>query len=595
LFTLKYVLIADTACATLSANAFAHGTDSDFVVCQESGEHALDGEEMNDQQALQETMRELGSALHACLEADGRKTHLQNVHRLLCILQESAHAAGSVQLGSNAKQATTLVEACILPETVTEPEMAQLVGELQKLLYGLSSTPPREATARMSTDATSASPEVAIKTVYLVNDNLLLARDAALQLQCFGYQVVIAAHLDQLAALFAKRLPNCIVLDQGNRDSAFAKPEDIARIRSLSERHVPILLLSSRSNFEARLAAVRAGVDSYLIKPVDIVSLTDRIDTLTLRKEKHPYRILIVGSDSARLTHYEDMLVQAGMEVAGLQKPIDLFRTLSQYRPELVVMDVHAAACTGIDLTTLIRQDKSFLDLPLLVLSEDSDPRTRRSAIHAGADDFLLTPIAAEDLVFSVSSRVERSRALRGLIMRDGLTGLYNHSSIKEHLVREIARSKRDGTPLALAMVDLDFFKKINDSYGHPVGDQVIRAISRILQQRLRHGDLVGRYGGEEFAVILPVTSAAAASGVLNEIREAFEKIRHKADDTEFFATFSAGVAELSDATGLADAGELFRIADAALYQAKQAGRNRVALAQRHAGTPVWPVCIDKG
>jgi diguanylate cyclase (GGDEF)-like protein len=167
--------------------------------------------------------------------------------------------------------------------------------------------------------------------------------------------------------------------------------------------------------------------------------------------------------------------------------------------------------------------------------------------------------------------------------MRDGLTGLYNHISIKEQLVREIARSSREGSPLALAMVDLDFFKKINDSHGHPVGDQVIRAISHILRQRLRHGDLVGRYGGEEFAVILPGTSATAAAGVLDEIRESFGKLRHKADNTEFFATFSAGVAELDDATGPADASEMFRIADMALYQAKQAGRNRVELAQRHA------------
>jgi diguanylate cyclase (GGDEF)-like protein len=179
--------------------------------------------------------------------------------------------------------------------------------------------------------------------------------------------------------------------------------------------------------------------------------------------------------------------------------------------------------------------------------------------------------------VFSLSARVERYRALRGLILRDGLTGLYNHSATKEHLVREVARSKRDGTPLALAMVDIDFFKKVNDTYGHPVGDQVIRAISRLLQQRLRHGDVVGRYGGEEFAVILPATSVAAAQQVLDEIRKVFQKIRHKADDREFSATFSAGVAELADA---GEAGALFRIADVALYHAKQAGRNRVAIAQ---------------
>lgn len=408
-----------------------------------------------------------------------------------------------------------------------------------------------------------------------------------MQLQCSGYEVAVVTQLEQLAPLLAKQAPACILVDPSSRDSRFADPACVAQIRSRCETPVPILWLAARNNFEARLAAARAGVDGYLAKPVEIGALKERIESLAQRMDKQAYRVLVVGNDAGRLAELECLLAQAGMEVMRLQKLLDLAGTLSQHHPEAIVIDVHTSACNGVDLTMLIRQDKAFLDLPVLMLSQDKAPETRRRAVSAGVDDFLLMPVAAEDLVFSISSRIERSRALRALIMRDGLTGLYNHTSIKEQLAREIARSNREGSPLALAMVDLDFFKKINDSYGHPVGDQVIRAISQILLQRLRQGDLVGRYGGEEFAVILPATCASAAAGVLDEIREAFAKIRHRADDTEFCATFSAGVAELDDVTGATDAGELFRTADMALYQAKQAGRNRVELAQRHANPPM--------
>jgi diguanylate cyclase (GGDEF)-like protein len=157
--------------------------------------------------------------------------------------------------------------------------------------------------------------------------------------------------------------------------------------------------------------------------------------------------------------------------------------------------------------------------------------------------------------------------------MRDSLTGLLNHSALKEHLGHEVARARRNKLPLAVAMVDIDFFKHVNDSYGHPVGDKVIRALSRLLQQRLRRADIIGRYGGEEFAVVMPGSTAAAAAAVLDQVRSAFAGIRHYAGHQEFTVTLSAGVAQLDDA---ANADALLARADEALYQAKHGGRNRV-------------------
>lgn len=418
-------------------------------------------------------------------------------------------------------------------------------------------------------------PRPAARHLCLLGDNALLVRDTAMRLRAAGYQVGVATDVPELAALAMAHGASCILIDPSARGSRFADPLCVARIRAHCASPVPIVWLAPTNNFEARLAAARAGVDGFLAKPVDLAALKDKIDLLAQRAALPAYRVLLVGSDAARAATTEGWLAEAGMEALRLPKPVDLISTLSRHHPEAVVIDVHTGACDGIDLAMLIRQDPAFLDLAVLVLAQAPDAALRRRAVVAGVDDLLPLPAAPHELLLPLAGRVERSRALRSLITRDGMTGLYNHVSIKEQAVREIARGRREGTPLALAMVDLDYFKKINDSYGHPVGDQVIRSIAQLLQQRLRHGDLVGRYGGEEFAVILPGTTVQAAAGVLDEIRAAFSQIVHRADEAEFRATFSAGVAALGDAGAGAD--ELFQQADAALYQAKRGGRNRVA------------------
>ncbi len=161
-------------------------------------------------------------------------------------------------------------------------------------------------------------------------------------------------------------------------------------------------------------------------------------------------------------------------------------------------------------------------------------------------------------------------------MVRDSLTGLLNHTAIKDQLSHEMSRAKRQGKPLSFAMVDIDHFKNVNDSYGHPVGDRVIKSLSRLLKQRLRENDLVGRYGGEEFAVILTDADGSTAMKVMDGIRNDFSQLLHLAENKEFSVTFSCGIADISnypDMSKLADA------ADKALYKAKHAGRNQVKLA----------------
>jgi diguanylate cyclase (GGDEF)-like protein len=158
-------------------------------------------------------------------------------------------------------------------------------------------------------------------------------------------------------------------------------------------------------------------------------------------------------------------------------------------------------------------------------------------------------------------------------MVRDSLTGLYNHTTIKERLDQELSRSSRLQSCLCFAMIDLDHFKKVNDTHGHGTGDRVLKSLARYLSQRLRKSDVIGRYGGEEFAVILPDTPLQAAIGLLNELRLGFAHIHHRGSGKDFTVKLSAGLASYPD---YRNPTALIEAADQALYLAKRQGRNQV-------------------
>ncbi len=229
-------------------------------------------------------------------------------------------------------------------------------------------------------------------------------------------------------------------------------------------------------------------------------------------------------------------------------------------------------AATGMELAKVIRQIDTYISIPIVFLSAETDKEKQLEAMKFGGDDFLDKSIKPEHLISTISTRVVRYRELRALMMRDGLTGLLNHTTIKERLEQEVLRADRNGLPLSYIMIDIDHFKKVNDTYGHPTGDRVLKSLSQLFTQRLRRTDIIGRYGGEEFAIILPNTSINNALGVMEELRNSFENIRHRSNEEEFSVTFSCGIASFDR---FKTQSELNEAADKALYIAKREGRNQ--------------------
>jgi diguanylate cyclase (GGDEF)-like protein len=239
-------------------------------------------------------------------------------------------------------------------------------------------------------------------------------------------------------------------------------------------------------------------------------------------------------------------------------------------------MDLYMPEVSGIELARMIRQIEEYVSTPIVFLSSEDDFSKQMEAMSLGGDDFLTKPIKAAHLVSMVVSRLERLRILRSYMIRDSLTGLLNHTTFNIYLNQQINRARRQNARMALAMLDIDHFKKVNDTYGHGFGDTVLKGLSRMLRQRLRKSDIIGRYGGEEFVALLLDVTPANAYRVMEDIRVHYSNLQHNTGSGVLKVTFSCGIAtypEFPAAAALSEA------ADKTLYQAKNSGRNKVLLA----------------
>lgn len=527
---------------------------------------------------LPEKIREIESVWSA-LQAKWDTAIFSDLHRMVHSLTGSGSTFGFAELSNVARILEESIKGIVaLGVPATEVQRTELQRKINLLKHSSEAAPAEPAALADLKPKPMAHVEfVDSKRIFLIEDSALLARELALQLSYFGYQVRIFEQLSEFKEAMKTTRDVVVVAD-------ISFPEDdMGGIHAMSDAQhgrdvpVPVVYLSARDDLTARLEGVRSGGVAYFTKPVNIGYLVDKLDELTSVIPPEPFRVLIVDDSAALAKYHAALLEQAGMVVRVVSQPLDILDELREFAPDLILMDVYMPECSGIELARVVRQLEAFVSIPIVYLSAESDIDKQLSAMSLAGDDFLTKPIKPEHLILSVSSRVQRSRKLRSFMIRDSLTGLLNHTTIKDHLVREVARATREKTPLSFAMVDIDHFKKVNDTYGHPVGDRVIKSLSRLLKQRLRDSDVVGRYGGEEFAVIMVNTDGSAAVKVLDEIREAFSCLQHLADGKEFSVSFSCGIADVAffgNAIKLGDA------ADKALYEAKGAGRNCVTLAR---------------
>ena len=315
-------------------------------------------------------------------------------------------------------------------------------------------------------------------------------------------------------------------------------------------------------------------------------SISDHaIQTLALTPSSRPMRVLAAEDNPVFQSMLKTMLTKWGYQAVIARSGTEAWRVLeSEDAPRLAVLDWMMPGMDGLEICRRIRSANREPYIYILLLTARTESQDLIEGMDAGADDYLTKPFNAHELrvrlhagrrILDLQEELLKAReALREQATHDGLTGLLNRTGILEKLDDELSRASRTGTPVSVLMADLDLFKSINDTCGHLVGDAVLREAARRLKTAARRYDSVGRYGGEEFLIVLPGCNAAEAAIQGERMRQAIGAAPFLSGGQPVLVTASLGVACSSHAAPEA----LVREADDALYLAKENGRNRVVV-----------------
>ncbi len=386
------------------------------------------------------------------------------------------------------------------------------------------------------------------------------------------------------------------------------------RLKSnMATHHIPVVMVTALDQPSDRVRGLEAGADDFLTKPVTDVALISRVRSLArlkmvtdeLRRRaittkeigiRSPERDAIAETGrNGRVLIVDDRASSYERLVATLQKehtvdvetnPADALFHAAEGNYDTLIVSLSLANFDGLRLCSQLRSLERTRNVPVLAVSEPENTARLARGLEIGVNDYLMRPIDRNEMLARVRTQIKKKRYTERLrdnvqlsiemAITDGLTGLFNRRYMETHLAALVEQAGARGKPIALLILDIDYFKSVNDCHGHDAGDDVLREFALRIRKSIRNIDLACRYGGEEFVVVMPETDMAVATMVAERLRRriASERFAIQNGANELDVTISIGIAAL----GLApdDAAAMLKRADQALYRAKRDGRNRV-------------------
>lgn len=345
---------------------------------------------------------------------------------------------------------------------------------------------------------------------------------------------------------------------------------------STPERPRAVVLADPDDRFD-RLRIAAAGVDA-VFGPTTLPRGLAQYARALAQIGAPPANVVVVEDDPHQAKLLATWLGQLNARVSICESAQVARDALAHETPDLVLLDVDLPDVDGYALARLMRQDPRLALVPIVFITARHSLADEMEGLRAGGDDFIAKPIERSHLLQVVLTRTERGRRIRDLVHRDGLTGVLNHATLMAELEHALAFATRHGEALTFLMLDLDHFKRVNDTHGHLVGDQVLMHVARVFRKVIRGSDMLGRYGGEEFGIILRRCPPANGRAIAEKLRQALSDAPIAIAGTDPIALrVSIGVASFPGSGTTAT--DVASSADRALYRAKSSGRDRVEMA----------------
>ncbi len=342
--------------------------------------------------------------------------NLADIHLLVHSLAGSGGTFGAMAVSNVARELDIIFKSLLSEHGQTLSISSAIQQQIDELLSQLGQVSDKWQPSRIPyLKPTPAREPQHGNLIYLAEDDELLAKSLITKLEHAGYRVQHYIKLCDFEAACKKEMPAVILMDMVFKGSDVAGATVINNMQKGKESCPPVIFISVRDDMKVRLAAARAGVSRYFCKPLDMEKLTQTLDSLTARVVAQPYRVLIIDDDETLLEYCSTVLREVGMVVESLSNPMEGLASLINFKPDIIVLDVHMPECTGLELAQVIRQDDAWAQTPIMFLSTELSLSRQLEALNLGGDDFMIKPVDANHLILSITAKVKRARLITQL------------------------------------------------------------------------------------------------------------------------------------------------------------------------------------